>query len=140
MISPGAPSLGGARTISAAAFKRPRNASTDNPGDPFAKKSLPSSPYPAPRDPFAPGGAGGAYANVNANATTMLAGPPVEMNEEDDYDYISAYVGNSNPNSPHRASFDAAAGQGHGQGPAGRLGGGYNDGRFATNLEDGSLR
>jgi len=69
------------------------------------------------------------------------------MNEEDDYDYISAYVNNSNPNSPHRSSFDAVAGQGHGQGPAGRFGGGgggggggYNDGRFATNLEDGSLR
>lgn len=129
VVPPGAPAPSGARTISAAAFKRPRNASTDLPPDPFAKKSLPSSPYPT-RDPS---GLGGPHAQAPA------AAPAEHIEEEDDYDYLSAYVDNSNPTSPHRTSFGAASVQGQGQ--AGRPGGGgYNDGRFATNLENGSLR
>jgi hypothetical protein len=122
VVPPGAPAPSGARTISAAAFKRPRNASTDVPGDPFAKKSLPSSPYPT-RDPS------------GLHAPTLTAPPADQI--EDDYDYVSAYMNNSNPNSPHRTSFE-----GQGQGLPGRLGsgGGYSDGRFATNLENGSLR
>jgi hypothetical protein len=129
--SPVAPLAPAARTISAAAFKRPRNLSADNPGDPFAKKALPSSPFLG-RDSSGSGA---------LHAPTLTA-PPAEENEEDDYDYISAYVNNSNPNSPHahRTSFDASPGQGQGQAVAGRPGGGYGDGRFATNLESGSLR
>ncbi|KIM38523.1 hypothetical protein M413DRAFT_447754 [Hebeloma cylindrosporum] len=141
VVPPGAAAPSGARTISAAAFKRPRNASTDLPPDPFAKKSLPSSPYPPPASSSSSSG-------LFAPGLTAAPHGEQQQGEEDDYDYISAYVNNSNPNSPLRASFDgvgSSAGQGQSQSqsqsPAGRLAGGgsgYGDGRFATNLENGN--
>lgn len=126
----------GARTISAAAFKRPKNTSVDNLGqsDPF-KKTLPSSPYPARAEPVAP---------ATASALPPGAGPPgtgarKSILDDDEFDYISAYV-NSNPSSPQHGEFDHnAAGVGAGGMAGVGGGGGYNDGRFATDL-DGSLR
>ncbi|KAF9472910.1 hypothetical protein BDN70DRAFT_886445 [Pholiota conissans] len=144
------------RTISAAAFKRPRNTSVDNLGgqsDPFTKKTLPSSPYPlrdnasAAATPERSNTIG--VASAAAASTNTLppgAGPPgtgarKSILDDDEYDYISAYVNNSNPNSPQKPEFghnaqDAnAASRGAGGG-----GGGYNDGRFATDLDNNSLR
>ncbi|PPQ78454.1 hypothetical protein CVT25_011849 [Psilocybe cyanescens] len=132
------------RTISAAAFKRPRNASTDT-GE-YVKKSLPSSPYPlrdqGERGPPPPGVLASAAA---ASATPAAAAipPPVDNTHaeaEDDYDYISAYVNSSNPSSPTRGEFsNTAPGQGASlpAGPGGKVGG-YGEGRFATDLERGS--
>ncbi|KAF5310164.1 hypothetical protein D9619_010232 [Psilocybe cf. subviscida] len=147
-LAPSGTSPGGARTISAAAFKRPRNASVERLGggggagaqsDPFAKRTLPGSPYSARENTLQstnlaerPPGAGLAAPPPGA------ARPKSEFEPEDEYDYISAYVNNSNPNSPQQTQFPTLA---PGSGPAQSGPGGYNDGRFATNLEhEGSLR
>ncbi|KAF8147991.1 hypothetical protein B0H34DRAFT_803134 [Crassisporium funariophilum] len=136
-IMPGA----GARTISAAAFKRPqpRKASNDTLGtsgsaDMFGKKSLPSSPYPLRENP----------ATAYSAAGSPLPPPPIGTgqrdsvaNSEDDYDYISAYVNTSNPGSPQRKEFGTSIPV-HGQGAGAAATGpraGYGDGRFATDLE-----
>ncbi|KAF4609479.1 hypothetical protein D9613_012300 [Agrocybe pediades] len=110
---PGTP-LSGPRTISAAAFKRPqRNASADHQGTSgeFMKRTLPSSPYPDRNQ---------ATGGVGAQQQPSFAS---NDNEDDQYDYINAYVNNSNPSSPQKDSFGpgaAAAG--------GRPGGGYETG------------
>ncbi|KAF8900730.1 hypothetical protein CPB84DRAFT_1778775 [Gymnopilus junonius] len=136
------PALGapapGARTISAAAFKRPRNTSSDtlhggSGSGEFVKKSLPSSPYPrrdtnasetAPPPPPAP-----VPAQIAAPAPDSGARPLSTLADGDDdhYDYISAYVNNSNPNSPSRGEFA----------PNANSGGGYGEGKFATDLDSG---
>ncbi|KAJ3507334.1 hypothetical protein NLJ89_g6364 [Agrocybe chaxingu] len=146
----------GARTISASAFRRPRGASTDNvAGDPF-KKSLPSSPYPT-RDREPSGlsvastagttGAGLGPVATNGYGSSLAAPAPVgggvgprplstAGEDEDEYDYIGAYV-HSNPNSPMKAEFGPGADAPVG-GPG--RGGGYAEGRFATDLEGNGLR
>ncbi|CAA7270491.1 unnamed protein product [Cyclocybe aegerita] len=147
----------GARTISASAFRRPRGASTDNvASDPF-KKSLPSSPYPTrDREPSGlsvastagPTGTGSGAVATNGYGSSLAAPAPVgggagvrplstAGEEEDEYDYIGAYV-HSNPNSPMKAEFGPSADAPVG-GP-GRSGGGYAEGRFATDLEGNGLR
>jgi hypothetical protein len=94
---------------------------------------------------------------AGANSLPPGAGPPEgtaarkSILDDDEYDYISAYVNNSNPNSPQKPEFGkdmvgVGAGTAAGLGAAGGRsgggvgGGGYNDGRFATDLDNGSLR
>lgn len=127
-------------------------------GDLSTKKTLPSSPYPI-RDPPGPVVAAAAVgertvgaSNAGANSLPPGAGPPEgtaarkSILDDDEYDYISAYVNNSNPNSPQKPEFGQdMAGVASGVGAAGGRGGGgggggYNDGRFATDLDNGSLR
>ncbi|KDR79444.1 hypothetical protein GALMADRAFT_117708 [Galerina marginata CBS 339.88] len=138
----------GARTISAAAFKRPRNPSADNMGTSgdFMKKSLPSSPYPA-RDQLGPNvnigrersastGRGPSPAPVARPLSTAQGGD----GDDDHYDYISAYVNSSDPNTPAQAEFAHNGPDPKAPAHVGKAGGGYGEGRFATDLDDGGLR
>ncbi|KAG6830787.1 hypothetical protein H0H87_007040 [Tephrocybe sp. NHM501043] len=123
----------GARTISAAAFKRPQRmvsgeippSLVDNHStSPLSvKKRLPSSPYPQGRE-SSPSrrGRSGSPAQPAAPAPSQAL-PPIPK-EDDDYDYLSAYV---DPGAPQQQ--DAQRGR--------TASGGYGDGRFATNLEGG---
>ncbi|TFK32368.1 hypothetical protein BDQ12DRAFT_692575 [Crucibulum laeve] len=132
----------GARTISAAAFKRPppRKASgSDAMGsigtDPSMRMRLPSSPYP---QRSAPPPDQQMYPNAAPGGGRDLPMPPAGGAEEEEYDYISAYVDSGNNGSPQQEYFGGAGqtrGPGDPTGPAG-----YGDGRYATNLEGGGLR
>jgi len=80
----------GARTINAAAFKRPLPRNTGS-IDSDTKKMLPSSPYPM-RD---------AGTSTSAGNEIYGGGQQQQRKEiDDDYDYIGAYVNNSSPPSP----------------------------------------
>ncbi|KAF5367286.1 hypothetical protein D9615_010459 [Tricholomella constricta] len=135
----------GTRTISAAAFKRPqRMASGELPPSladgrstsPLSvKKRLPSSPYPQQQREGSPGrhrrGRSGSPAQPPAAPAPSQALPPVPTGQEEEYDYLSAYVDSGAPldaGAPNAANERGRA-QGHG----------YGEGRFATDL-DGSLR
>ncbi|OBZ77366.1 Sphingolipid long chain base-responsive protein PIL1 [Grifola frondosa] len=144
-------SMPGTRTISAAAFRRPQmrtvsGSLSDNgslgpgpsPGladtSPLAvkKRPLPSSPYPSPR---LQGPTGQVTARVPSAPALSSGGPKIDEgarlshyrddggDEDDEYDFVSAYGGNSAP------------GGGDSQNSSG-----YGQGRFATNLETTSLR
>ncbi|KAG6840192.1 hypothetical protein C0991_008328 [Blastosporella zonata] len=116
----------GARTISAAAFKRPQRMAS---GDPTTladttplslKKRLPNSPYPQGRE-ASPSrrGRSGSPAQPPAPAPTHAL--PSIPKDDDDYDYLSAYVDSGAPEEQQR----------------GRAPSGYGEGRFATDLEGG---
>ena len=106
----------GARTISAAAFKKTRNMSLDN------LKGLPGSPNPT---------LGGGPRIFSASAlpssshSHILPSQPPDnrLSQGSEYDYIDAYL---QPNSPHRSEFVEE--------------GGYQTGHFSTDLEDSPLR
>jgi hypothetical protein len=121
----------GARTISAAAFRRPQKTASGDVADtsPLAlKKRLPASPYPQQR------------AGSNLNPSPQPQQPPPPPHEDDTFDYISAYNRDSqaffDDGSPMQADFD--------YGRLGKIevvGGtpkspGYSEGRFATHLDD----
>jgi len=132
---PGSP-LSGPRTIPAAAFKRPRNASTDNQGTSgeFVKKSLPSSPYPNRQDTSDRNQSMGSASSPPLSNNTQNA----DNADDDQYDYINAYVNNSNPNSPLKTGFGNPTSSS--VPPVGsQPGGGYGEGRYATDT-DGQLR
>jgi hypothetical protein len=120
----------GARTISAAAFRRPQKTGTgDGMADtsPLAfKKRLPASPYP--------------QARTGSGLREASPLPPPQQ-PEDDFDYISAYERDSKAfledGSPMAADFDYGR-----LGKVEVVGGppkspGYSEGRFATDLGDG---
>jgi len=126
----GAAGAGGARTISAAAFKRPvlhNSTSVDSmrmggggtaPLAVSMKKQLPASPYPAQQ------------AQQQLGLRSHQQGqhqrePSGQYGADDEYDYIGAYMG-SDSGSPVQGEY---GGGGHG----GRAG--YAEGRFATDLE-----
>ncbi|KAG6835375.1 hypothetical protein H0H93_002039, partial [Arthromyces matolae] len=119
----------GARTISAAAFKRPqRMASGDvqSAGDvsplSISKKRLPNSPYPPARD-SSPGRRSRSGSPAPPAPAPSQALPPVPTEEE--YDYLSAYVDTGLPE--HEAADPGQRGR--------RVG--YVEGRYSTNLDDG---
>ncbi|EIW55658.1 uncharacterized protein TRAVEDRAFT_66022 [Trametes versicolor FP-101664 SS1] len=137
---------GGIRTISAAAFRRPvRNASgtlveggRQSPGladtSPLMvkKRPLPSSPYPSPHPGANLQAPGGIPRSVSASGGPQYQQSGDEQGQrplthyrqdDDDFDYISAYT-------------ESAPNAGHGDGPSSP---GYQQGRFATNLEDGNV-
>ncbi|KAF9457410.1 hypothetical protein BDZ94DRAFT_1202761 [Collybia nuda] len=136
----------GARTISAAAFKRPpqRMASGDigmgtppmSDTSPLSfKKRLPSSPYPQQREasPMSRGPTSSISRHTpppQAPPSTTL--PPVP-GDDDNYDYLSAYMSSSPP------SGETAGGPLRDTKNSGNNGyaQGYGEGRFATNLEGG---
>ncbi|KAJ7040947.1 hypothetical protein C8F04DRAFT_1081095 [Mycena alexandri] len=135
----------GARTISAAAFRRPiKTASSSDLADtsPLApKKRLPASPYPQARTT----GSG------LRDASPQPPPPPQQQQhqEDDSYDYISAYTNGGRDSqafhddgagSPMAADFDYGR-----LGKVGVVGGpptspGYSEGRFATDLDPNGLR
>ncbi|KAF8066570.1 hypothetical protein FPV67DRAFT_1767534 [Lyophyllum atratum] len=135
----------GARTISAAAFKRPpqRMPSGDLPPsladstNPLSfKKRLPTSPYPQQREasPIRRGRSG-SPAQPPAPAPSQGL-PPLPTTEDDDYDYLGAYVNAGSPNDAGNLGQLKVANETPGGGGA-RGPGGYGEGRFATNLEGG---
>ncbi|KAG6829636.1 hypothetical protein H0H92_003969 [Tricholoma furcatifolium] len=124
----------GARTISAAAFKRPqRMASGETPPQSLSdvsplsvKKRLPSSPYPGQGregSPIRSGSRSGSPAQRPPQAPPPSHALPPIPRDEEEYDYLSAYVDPGAPEEDQR----------------GRSQGGYGQGRFATDLE-GNLR
>ncbi|KAJ6606879.1 hypothetical protein B0H10DRAFT_1956780 [Mycena sp. CBHHK59/15] len=131
----------GARTISAAAFRRPQKAGGGpEPADtsPLAlKKRLPASPYPQQRS------ASGLGREPQA-PQQQVPPPPLPDGDDPTFDYISAYARDSQAfledGSPRQADFD--------YGRLGRVevvGGpptspGYSEGRFATDLDPDGLR
>ncbi|KAI0687095.1 Eisosome component PIL1-domain-containing protein [Cytidiella melzeri] len=151
-------SPGGARTISAAAFKR----QIRNPTSPVAdanqpstdvsplvinKRGLPGSPRPPPRlgyddgsgtqrvssapGPLNPGPDGyvdSRYRSVSGSTRPQSVAPSGDQGDEDEYDYISAYVDDNSGSSPetHRGLSPAV--------------GGYGQGRYATHLEQEDIR
>ncbi|EGN94471.1 hypothetical protein SERLA73DRAFT_77862 [Serpula lacrymans var. lacrymans S7.3] len=125
---------GGARTISAAAFRRPqpRVASGSDasigglggPGGPadtspltFRKRALPTTP----------GNAGTATPQGERSLPPGQSRPVSSFADEEDFDYISAYV-NANPEPGEQSR------------PSGEYPPGYAQGRFATNLEGNGRR
>ena len=97
----------GARTINAAAFKRPvqRNPGSTDSDIMIGKRALPGSPYPL-RDTTATSSPGSPL-SVQASGTGQQ-----QHEMEDDYDYIGAYVDNSAPPSPQRLESPWTSGQG----------------------------
>ncbi|KAJ8080852.1 hypothetical protein PM082_017687 [Marasmius tenuissimus] len=168
--SPGsspAPPPPGARTISAAAFRRPARTGSDAPslgggiGGPGSgipettplhlKKRLPASPYPSSRGPDM-GGSPPEPAAMQQRVPSGIQGHGGAQVEEP-YDYISAYGSSDAPSgggggSPLQADYGSlgrmrVANDYGGSLPPGAsppAPGGYGDGRFATNLENDSLR
>ncbi|KAI0777735.1 hypothetical protein BD413DRAFT_468189 [Trametes elegans] len=131
---------GGVRTISAAAFRRPpRNPSVPPPEGRSSpapadvtplnvkKRPLPSSPYPSPYPSANLQAPGGVVRPGSSGGTADEGGQrPLThyRQDDDDFDYISAYT-------------DGPGGGGDGNAAHGApTGGGYHQGRFATNLED----
>ncbi|KAJ7182852.1 hypothetical protein C8R43DRAFT_868755 [Mycena crocata] len=128
----------GARTISAAAFRRPqKTASSSDLADtsPLSfKKRLPASPYPQQR-------AGSGLREASPQPPQQ---PPPQQQHDDDFDYISAYGRDSQAfledGSPMQADFDYGR-----LGKVGVVGGtptspGYSQGRFATDLDADGVR
>ncbi|KAI0330280.1 hypothetical protein GY45DRAFT_1251108 [Cubamyces sp. BRFM 1775] len=137
-------SAGGIRTISAAAFRRPvRNASgtlvpetgrqspslADTSPLNVKKRPLPNSPYPSPYPSAnlqAPGGVPRSL-STSPGEQGLRAGddpaqrPLTHYRQDDDFDYISAYT-----DDPSHGSIEPPNASG------------YQQGRFATNLEDGN--
>ncbi|KAJ7234751.1 hypothetical protein B0H12DRAFT_154155 [Mycena haematopus] len=130
----------GARTISAAAFRRPQKTGT---GEGVAdtsplslKKRLPASPYPQARG-------GSALRDTSPQPPHQQQGPP---DDDAPFDYISAYTNDGRDSqafrddgSPMAANFDYGR-----LGKVEVVGGlpkspGYSEGRFATEL-DGGIR
>jgi hypothetical protein len=123
---------GGARTISAAAFKRPaphKSTSVDSLGvggggtAPLAvsmKKQLPVSPYPAQQQQIPQ--------QLQPQRQGHQREPSGQYGADDEYDYIGAYMG-SDSGSPVMGEY------GGGGGGQGGRGGGYGEGKFATDLE-----
>ncbi|TFK50296.1 hypothetical protein OE88DRAFT_1631130 [Heliocybe sulcata] len=116
--SPLLPPAPGAKVVSAGMFRRqmrsPSGGSVpvaDTSPLSFKKRALPTSPYP-PRGRAGSAGSGGERAQPQQGAAEG-------GEEEDQYDYISAYT-NDGPEEQKRD--------------------GYGQGRFATNLDDGALR
>ncbi|KAI0338384.1 hypothetical protein BDW22DRAFT_709989 [Trametopsis cervina] len=152
-------SPGGGRTVSAAIFKRQLRApSSPPPADAsqgqsevsplvIAKRGLPGNPRPGPRleppnasgmqrvssapSPVGPGPDGQPdprYRSVSGAARPLSVARPGEQVEDDEYDYISAYVDSYSAHSPDT------------QHPPPSSAGGYDQGRFATNLEQEQSR
>lgn len=133
MSGSGTFSPGGTRTISAAAFKRQiRSPSSPPPSDPHADATPLNVRKRTPGSPLIPGsglrpdapGTPRIFSAPNPGVAAPASSRPLSANgDEDEYDYISAYVDES-------------------PAPTGRPGpGGYEQGRFATNLEhDNSIR
>ncbi|KAJ6551142.1 hypothetical protein B0H19DRAFT_1072907 [Mycena capillaripes] len=126
----------GARTISAAAFRRPQKTASGDVGDtsPLAlKKRLPASPYPQAR-------AGSALRDASPQ-------PPPQQQDDESFDYISAYANGGRDSqafhdegSPMEANFDYGR-----LGKVEVVGGppmspGYSEGRFATDLDPDGVR
>ena len=146
------PSLApGARTIPAAAFKRPaprpsNESGSISPADTmplaFKKRTLPSSPYPprlqASREPSSQSLRGAPVpSSPNEHRRVPSSVPQNTFPDEDDhFDYITAYVNNM--------GSDPEDGGGQIQQPSTngpkQTSSGYGQGRFATNLEDSGLR
>ncbi|KAJ8482479.1 hypothetical protein ONZ51_g5321 [Trametes cubensis] len=135
-------SAGGIRTISAAAFRRPvRNASGTLVPEPgrqspsladtsplnVKKRPLPNSPYPSPYPSAnlqAPGGVPRSLSPGGGEQGLRVAEDPSQRplthyRQDDDFDYISAYT-----DDPSHGSIEPPNASG------------YQQGRFATNLED----
>ncbi|KAJ7699234.1 hypothetical protein B0H17DRAFT_1049252 [Mycena rosella] len=135
----------GARTISAAAFRRPQKTASGDVADtsPLAfKKRLPASPYPQQR----------VGSGLRDSPAPQQPPPQQEQQRqsaapEDDFDYISAYTNGGRDSqayhddgSPMQADFDYGR-----LGQVGVVGGaptspGYSQGRFATDLDPDSIR
>jgi hypothetical protein len=118
--------LASTRTISAAAFRKPRNLSMDN-----LSKGLPGSPYPIP-------GVGGGPRIFSASAipssSTSYIAPTQQLENRlsqagSDYDYVDAYL----QPSPQKAEFARDS-------YLPRADGGYRTGKFSTDLEESPLR
>ena len=114
---------GGVRTNNAAAFKRqlrkPSTPPTDGPPADvsplnISKRGLPGSPRPSPQfgpsdggmqrlssapGPYGSGFEGQQHRSVSASGRPISVAPGGDQGEEDEYDYISAYVDNG-PTSP----------------------------------------
>lgn len=122
----GGAAAGGARTISAAAFKRPiphKSTSYDSLGGtggtaPLSVSMKKPLPLPAPSSLYP--------------AQQQQRGHQREVSADDEYDYIGAYMG-SDSGSPVVAEYAGAGGGGGGGGRGGQ--GGYGEGKFATDLE-----
>jgi hypothetical protein len=126
----GGTGAGGARTISAAAFKRPvphNSTSVDSLGmggggtAPLAvsmKKQLPVSPYPAQQQQIPQ--------QLQPQRQGHQREPSGQYGADDEYDYIGAYMG-SDSGSPVMGEY--------GGGGQGGRGGGYGEGKFTTDLE-----
>ncbi|KAJ7176840.1 hypothetical protein C8R46DRAFT_1188553 [Mycena filopes] len=131
----------GARTISAAAFRRPvKTASSSDLADtsPLAfKKRLPASPYPQARSNTGSG---------LREASPQPPPPPPQQQQDDGYDYISAYSRDSQFHDDARTGSPTAADFDYGRlGKVEVVGGppmspGYSEGRFATDLDPHGLR
>jgi len=136
----------GARTISAAAFRRGPQRMTSGTSDPgnagngpgiadttplTLKKKLPSSPYPAQRERSA----SNSTSNLNP-ASTPAQRPESTVGDDDHFDYISAYSRGpeEEEGTPMKGDFGTL---GHVEvvGGVPLSPGGYGEGRFATNLE-----
>ncbi|KAL1694037.1 hypothetical protein GGG16DRAFT_88052 [Schizophyllum commune] len=117
------PTPGGARTISAAAFRRPRGPTVEGSGGQGGAVADTSPLHLKKRNPSAtvapPSSFGARSVSQGGDAPQI---PPVSGGGEDeDFDYIGAY-GDERPQSGHSR------------------GGGYGEGRFATNLDNDGLR
>ncbi|TRM59779.1 Eisosome component PIL1-domain-containing protein [Schizophyllum amplum] len=119
---------GGARTISAAAFKRPRPEGAVADTSPLHLRKRGASGTATPPPPPSAFGVSPSSATFGRSVSQGAPGgdsdapqiPPVGGGEDDDFDYIGAYGGPEGDRT---------------QGSQGR--GGYGEGRFATNLDDG---
>lgn len=98
----------GARTINAAAFKRPiqRNPGSVDAETAIGKKALPNSPYPM-RDAAVTASSGVHGNEMSDGGQQQHRKQHSEL--EDEFDYISAYVNNS-PSSPQRTDSGPGAG------------------------------
>ncbi|KAF7369233.1 hypothetical protein MVEN_00251000 [Mycena venus] len=132
----------GARTISAAAFRRPQKTASGDIADtsPLAlKKRLPASPYPQART-------GSALRETSPQPPPQQQQQQQTPQDDDAFDYISAYTNGGRDSqafhddgSPMEANFDYGR-----LGKVEVVGGtpkspGYSEGRFATDL-DGGIR
>ena len=124
----------GARTITAAAFKRPQ-----------PRLALPSSPYPSRASPGNPNPSQPSFTDTGRGGGSDPTSRPradskdglhrqqqdvstTSLGAGDEFDYIAAYVNNMGTGSEHGGS-----GQVGGQAPTKA---GYAEGKFATDLEE----
>ncbi|KAJ7621387.1 hypothetical protein FB45DRAFT_140305 [Roridomyces roridus] len=130
----------GARTISAAAFRRPQKTASGDVADtsPLApKKRLPTSPYPQQRTVS---GLRGEMSSPQQYQQPSASGGTIPPVHDDDFDYIGAYARDSqaflDEGSPLQPDFDYGR-----LGKVQVVGGapvspGYAEGRFATDPND----